>query len=422
MRRPKRKAGGLDMPTIEDLPASETISELDKVPLSQDGVTRWAYVAEILASVFVPVLGYSPINRTGDTMSGAFHMGAYTIDGSAIAFTGGTLNNVAIGGTTRAAGAFTTLAANAATTLTGSGTGLAVTNNATVGGTLGVTGAVTIGGKTTISGGATGSTQLLNVAYTLSTSLPDGNTNPTRNLIDILSTGRVNGQQFWANFDQVEWRAVETVPGGDVISRYMEANRRALTPGCHLWAGISAVNDFTGVGSAAAGGILVHEFDLACNGADDAASSNDRRSGIAIALDKRDPAGSAPYAAHAIAVQGPPSGAWHTPLLFNVRYRDAVIDMNSSVLDGAGPNWGIRLGAEKSLVLDAGGNNTLVYEAGTDCIEVRGRANFRSEVRLAGNTSSGTATAGAATLPGNPVGFLVVRINGTDRKIPYYAT
>ena len=33
-----------------------------------------------------------------------------------------------------------------------------------------------------------------------------------------------------------------------------------------------------------------------------------------------------------------------------------------------------------------------------------------------------TATAGAATLPANPVGFVTVNILGTDRKIPYYAT
>lgn len=34
--------------------------------------------------------------------------------------------------------------------------------------------------------------------------------------------------------------------------------------------------------------------------------------------------------------------------------------------------------------------------------------------------TSGTATAGAATLPANPVGFLNVTINGTPVKVPYY--
>lgn len=39
------------------------------------------------------------------------------------------------------------------------------------------------------------------------------------------------------------------------------------------------------------------------------------------------------------------------------------------------------------------------------------------------NTTVATgATGGADTLPANPVGFIVVNINGTNRKIPYYAT
>jgi hypothetical protein len=33
-----------------------------------------------------------------------------------------------------------------------------------------------------------------------------------------------------------------------------------------------------------------------------------------------------------------------------------------------------------------------------------------------------TATAGAATLPANPVGFLVFELSGTAIKVPYYAT
>lgn len=35
-------------------------------------------------------------------------------------------------------------------------------------------------------------------------------------------------------------------------------------------------------------------------------------------------------------------------------------------------------------------------------------------------TTSGTANAGAATLPANPVGFIQIAIAGTNRKIPYY--
>lgn len=38
------------------------------------------------------------------------------------------------------------------------------------------------------------------------------------------------------------------------------------------------------------------------------------------------------------------------------------------------------------------------------------------------NGTSATATAGAATLPANPLGFIIVSLpNGTTVKVPYYA-
>lgn len=44
------------------------------------------------------------------------------------------------------------------------------------------------------------------------------------------------------------------------------------------------------------------------------------------------------------------------------------------------------------------------------------------DLTMTSATTAITATAGAQTLPANPVGFLVVSINGTSRKLPYYAT
>jgi hypothetical protein len=63
-------------------------------------------------------------------------MGAQTLDGSAAAFTGGTLSGLTISGSpiSGSTGAFTTLGASGAVTLSGTGTGLAVTHDATVGG------------------------------------------------------------------------------------------------------------------------------------------------------------------------------------------------------------------------------------------------------------------------------------------------
>jgi hypothetical protein len=38
-----------------------------------------------------------------------------------------------------------------------------------------------------------------------------------------------------------------------------------------------------------------------------------------------------------------------------------------------------------------------------------------------GATTATTATAGAATLPANPLGFLVLNLGGTAVKVPYYS-
>lgn len=41
-------------------------------------------------------------------------------------------------------------------------------------------------------------------------------------------------------------------------------------------------------------------------------------------------------------------------------------------------------------------------------------------INLLNFTSSSTATAGSATLPANPVGFMNVTVNGVSYKVPYY--
>lgn len=45
---------------------------------------------------------------------------------------------------------------------------------------------------------------------------------------------------------------------------------------------------------------------------------------------------------------------------------------------------------------------------------------INGDLRVDGTTST-TATAGAQTLPANPVGFLIINISGTNYKLPYYA-
>src|SRR6185437_3798692 len=55
-----------------------------------------------------------PLPLTGGTLTGALHLGPNLLDGSNIAFTGGTLNGVTVAGST---GAFTTLGASGTATL-----------------------------------------------------------------------------------------------------------------------------------------------------------------------------------------------------------------------------------------------------------------------------------------------------------------
>jgi hypothetical protein len=48
------------------------------------------------------------------------------------------------------------------------------------------------------------------------------------------------------------------------------------------------------------------------------------------------------------------------------------------------------------------------------------RAWIQFFLNMMNNTSSTTATAGSATLPDNPAGFMNVTIEGKPYKVPYY--
>jgi len=82
-------------------------------------------------------------------------------------------------------------------------------------------------------------------------------------------------------------------------------------------------------------------------------------------------------------------------------------------------------GTNQRLTVPSGGN--FIIRDHTDATSLATFDDF-GNVTLAGTVafpiglSSTTATAGAQTLPANPVGFLTITIGGTNRKIPYYAT
>jgi len=87
-----------------------------------------------------------------------------------------------------------------------------------------------------------------------------------------------------------------------------------------------------------------------------------------------------------------------------------------------------------SATTTAGGSFGFLVSAGTNASDVSFQVNNAANtiallqvggggaISLGNIGTATTATAGGGTLPTAPVGFIVVSINGTSRKIPYYAT
>lgn len=161
-----------------------------------------------------------------------------TLVSSSATISGGTINGTAIGGSSAAAGSFTTLAAS---------------GNATVGGTLGVTSDLTVNGNTTL-GNASGDTITLNAATanvpnnlnfsgTGSIRVPNGTTgqrpSPTAGMIRYNTTentfegyaagawGSIGGGATGAGGDQVFYENELTV----TTSYTLTTNRNAMSTG-----------------------------------------------------------------------------------------------------------------------------------------------------------------------------------------------
>lgn len=73
-----------------------------------------------------------------------------------------------------------------------------------------------------------------------------------------------------------------------------------------------------------------------------------------------------------------------------------------------GGNWIFRDAGDATTLVSIDGGGNLLMESG-------GTVNFAASQAMA------SATAGSATLPANPVGFLQMVIAGTARRVPYYA-
>ena len=106
--------------------------------------------------------GQASISTLGTITSGVWNGTVIANDYIAddLTITGGVINNTPIGGTTRSSGAFTTLAANGAATLTST---LSVSGAATLSSTLGVTGNVTLAANLTGAGAGTSTIDGFNI-------------------------------------------------------------------------------------------------------------------------------------------------------------------------------------------------------------------------------------------------------------------
>lgn len=100
--------------------------------------------------------------------------------------------------------------------------------------------------------------------------------------------------------------------------------------------------------------------------------------------------------------------------------------------DGAVGNPSLYFNSDGDTGIYRSGTNTFVLVGGGVALATFDYSNASNSVITLGSpaaggvlalnlVTAGSATAGAATLPANPTSFLVVTINGTSRKIPFYA-
>lgn len=97
----------------------------------------------------------------------------------------------------------------------------------------------------------------------------------------------------------------------------------------------------------------------------------------------------------------------------------AVNDLGQLKIQSAGP--GIDAAKTDRIFMAPGTVLGILDNVGVGTFSAASKLQVQGDITLTSSTTATTATAGAQTLPSNPVGFLVVSINGTSRKIPYYA-
>jgi hypothetical protein len=208
-----------------------------------------------------------PLLNGANTWGAAQHFGAQTVDGSGVAFTGGTLN-----GLTHSSGILSG-------TFSGSPT---------------LTGALTLSGASTslsVTGGAGYSN--ITTFPILASTFPSGNTNTqTHAQLTTSASGGTTGNVYtlqrndmvisgapnaywWVGLDTLNYSG--TGGTGQHVARYAQTTRYTYNAGGttanpQLWAMVSENDDFTGVKSSLTNAQVTHEFDLTGHNVDNAAN------------------------------------------------------------------------------------------------------------------------------------------------------
>lgn len=117
-----------------------------------------------------------------------------------------------------------------------------------------------------------------------------------------------------------------------------------------------------------------------------------------------------------------------------VLYSKATTDQNTAALikdegalvrgiDLSGASYStqqaIRLAAGQRIALDQAGTNSIYGD--TSGTNFTSRINVAAGIAFPGTLTSTTANAGTKTLPSAPDGFVIISIDGVNKKMPYYA-
>ena len=99
----------------------------------------------------------------------------------------------------------------------------------------------------------------------------------------------------------------------------------------------------------------------------------------------------------------------------------AVNDLGQLKIQSAGP--GIDSAKTDKIFMDSGTGVSVFENVGLGTYNPASRLQVQGDITLTSSTTATTATAGTSgAIPAQVAGYLVVSINGTSRKIPYYAT